>query len=106
MSCRLVLARRSGRAALDDLAQIEDPLNTVIRKGNVHPSTVELLKSIQLRDTTAYTVVTSRIEHLRKELLQWRAIAKQFASLRQSMPLLADELEKSCHDVCWKTRIL
>lgn len=104
-SCRLALARDNRRLVVEEIRSIEAPLVALVGKSSAHPITGELLQAIHKRDVERFARAWSKMEELRTERLRVQKEDDDIRKLRGHLPGLSEELERTCNDPCWESRI-
>jgi len=104
-SCRHALAANAMHLAAEDLHNIASSVETYAIRSNAHPVTSELLGAIRSRDVEEFTRCRNRIQDLEKERHTIEKADHYLAQFRDLTPRLIDELERTCNDSCWDTRI-
>lgn len=104
-SCRFALARYKKRLAIEDIRDIEASLSQLIVRRDVHPLVAELLQAIHKRDVEGFSRAWRKIEDLKIERLHVQKLDDDIRKLRIYVPKLTAELEQTCDDSCWDTRI-
>jgi very-short-patch-repair endonuclease len=104
-SCRLASARHNKRFAVEQIRNIEMPLATLAVKNNAHPIASELLRAIRNRDIGEFARLESAIQDLERERQHVQRADERIKELRRLVPKLTEELERTCNDACWESRI-
>ena len=104
-SCRLALAWHNKRLAVKEISRIEVPLATLAARNNAHPIASELLQAIRGRDIDGFVRFGNTIQDLERERQNAQWVDKRIKDLRRLVPKLTEELERTCNDACWESRI-
>lgn len=104
-SCRVALATRARRIAVEEIRGIEARVVHLVAKGNAHPVASELLQAIHARDIDGFVDAVSKIQNLERDHQDLRKVDEDIESLRFLLPRLAGELERTCNNACWEARI-
>lgn len=104
-SCRLALARHAKRLAAEEIHSIEIPLLPLAGRVNAHPIMSELLQAIRNRDVAGFTRCSRTMQDLERERQSVQKLDEDIKKLRNNVPRLTEELEQTCDDPDWETRI-
>ncbi len=104
-SCRLASARHNKSVAVEEIRSIEFPLATLAVRNNAHPITSELLQAIHNRDIGGFARLGNTIQDLERDRRRVQRVDEDITKLRRLVPKLTEELERTCNDACWESRI-
>ncbi|MCG6553355.1 MAG: AAA family ATPase [Candidatus Magnetominusculus sp. LBB02] len=103
--CLLILAGHKRRLATDGIHGIELPLVSFAAKNNAHPITKDLIQAVGMRNIDLFAQCESKIQALEKDRQQFQKVNENMAKLRYHVPKMTEELERTCNDTCWDTRV-
>lgn len=104
-SCRLALARQRKRDCEDEIRTVENPVLSLAKKNSAHPVASELLRAIRERDVDDFVRAANKIHDLRTEQEHVRKLDNQVLAVRQHLPRLMDDLERTYIYPCWDERV-
>jgi very-short-patch-repair endonuclease len=104
-SCTFALARLAKRCAAEEIRQIESPVATLVARGNAHPVASELLDAIRNRDLDTFARASAKKENLHKERSVVQKVDEALKRLGEVTPKLTEDLEQTCREAYWETRI-
>ncbi|MEW6380701.1 MAG: AAA domain-containing protein [bacterium] len=104
-SCRLALDRQAKRLAIEEIRRIEAPLMVLVAKSGVHPITGELLQSLRQRDPEGFARAWNKLHDLDRDCQHLHKVNEDINKLRHLVPRLVGELERTCNDACWNSRV-
>lgn len=103
--CRLVLASHKKRLAAEDIYNIELQLLSFTAKRNAHPITKDLIHAVRDRNTEWFAQCSNKIQSLEKDRQDIQKMDDYMAKLRCIVPNMTEELERTCNDACWDSRV-
>ncbi|HNS22310.1 MAG TPA: AAA domain-containing protein [Sedimentisphaerales bacterium] len=104
-SCSLALAHRHTRLVTEHIRSIETAVSSVIARHKAHPVASELLQAIHARDTDAFTQSLNKVHDLEMDRQRAQKLDAHISHLACLLPQLTDELNRTCDDARWDTRI-
>ncbi|MGD0517879.1 MAG: AAA domain-containing protein [Thermoguttaceae bacterium] len=104
-SCKLALSRINKRRATQEILQIESPITFAVSKKNAHPVARRVFEAIQNRDVDTFASFYDEIQELNKKRSSLQKVDEYLGKLRQRIPRLADDLIRTCGEICWDIRI-
>lgn len=103
-SCHLALARQRKRDCENEIRTIENPVLSLANRNSAHPVAIELLHAIRDRDVDDFVRAANKIRDLRTEQERVQKLGNQVLAMRQHLPRLMDDLERTCNNPCWDRR--
>ncbi|RMG00127.1 MAG: DUF559 domain-containing protein, partial [Planctomycetota bacterium] len=104
-SCNVALARARKRSLADQFQRLVDDVAAVVDHPAAPPFLHELLTAISGRDISCFTRLSNRLSQLEQKRSQWRDLNTALAGLRQHLPRLIDEIERTYDAPDWDDRI-
>lgn len=102
---RLAHAWSQKRSVAQKIRSIEESISSIAFRGKVHPVTNELLNAIRESDLDRYKKALSKIQELTEDRLRLQEVDKCISKLRNLLPNLADELQRTCNESYWNERL-
>ena len=104
-SFRLALANHAKRLAVEEIRTVETPLLSLAGRANAHSIAKELLETIRTRDIDGFARARNGLMDLEEERQGVQKVDEDIGKLRQIVPRLTEELNNTCNDSSWDTRI-
>lgn len=104
-SCRLALARQHKRGCEREIRKIENPIATLAAKSIAHPLTSKIHDAIRERSMDSFVKTAHDLQDLRDEQERIKRLDDHVAAVRQHLPRLVDELDRTCIDPCWDDQV-
>ncbi|MGI6035688.1 MAG: AAA domain-containing protein [Limnochordia bacterium] len=104
-SCQLALARIRKQSIRERIHFVETPVSDLTTKPEVHPVTFDLLRAIRDRDIDGFSQCVSRIRDLEQQRQSLEELNERLSELRNILPNLTSDLERTYNEPCWDERI-
>jgi very-short-patch-repair endonuclease len=104
-SCRLAMARAHKEFAAKGIRAVETLVGTANARKDAHPMVAELLNAVQKRDIHGFASAKAKCDALEEDRRQVQRVDECLKRFRLLAPRLTEELERTCNEPCWDTRI-
>ncbi len=105
-SCQLAQASYVKRLAGKELRNIEAPVSSIANNSDAHPVTSEFLGAIRDRNINEFEQGASKVQELEKERHHLRRVDGYLSKLQSLLPILTDNLKRTCGEPYWDERLL
>lgn len=103
-SCQLAQIRHQKQFVSEKIHIIETRISSISANSKSHPVTIELLKSINSRNSVEFAKALSKIQKLEEECQRLQEVDEYLLKLSRSLPNLTNELMQTCNESYWDIR--